>query len=134
MLAGSDGKVAALAWTSIKVQRVVGSTMAADALSLQMAMSHTIYLREVLAETLGVEATALPIKSFIDSNNLYQAAKLTKSVEDRRLRLDIAQIEECVKKSGVKVLWVQADEMLAYCLTKRGGKADGLMDVITSGN
>ena len=34
---------------------------------LQMAMSHTIYLREVLAETLGVEAAVIPIKSFVDS-------------------------------------------------------------------
>ena len=59
---------------------------AAEALLLQTAKSHTIYLREVLAETLGVEATAIPIKHFIDSNNLYQAAKSTKSVEDRRLR------------------------------------------------
>ena len=55
-----------IAWTSNKVRRVVGSTAAAEALSLHMATSHTIYLREVLAETLGVEAAVIPIKCFID--------------------------------------------------------------------
>ena len=133
MLAGSGGRVAPLAWTSNKVRRVVESTAAAEALSLQMAMSHTIYLREGLAKTLGVEAVAIPIKSFIDSNNLNQAVKSTKSMEDKRLRLDITQIQECGKKSKVKVIWVQADNMLADCLTKRGGKSDRLMDVITLG-
>ena len=38
-----------------------------------------------------MEATAIPNKHFIDYN-LYQAAKSTKSVEDRRLSLDIAVI------------------------------------------
>ena len=38
-----------------------------------------------------------------------------------------------MKKSKVEVVWVQADEMLADCLTKRGGQTDGLMDVITLG-
>ena len=89
--------------------------------------------REVVAETLVVEVTAITIKHFIDSNNLYQAAKSTKSVEDRRLRLGIVQIQECVKESKVKIVWVKADKMLADCLTKRGGKTEGLMDVITSG-
>ena len=41
MLAGSGERVAPLAWTSNKVQRVVGSTVAAEALSLLMAIYHT---------------------------------------------------------------------------------------------
>ena len=87
----------------------------------------------VLAETLGMEPSTISIKSFINSNNLYQAAKSTKSVVDRRLRLDIAQIQECVKESKVKIVWVKTNNMLADCTTRRGGKTDGLMDVITTG-
>ena len=89
-------------------------------------------LREVLAETLGLEASAIPIKSFVDSNNLYQAAKLTKSVVDRRLRINIVQIQECVKESKVEIIWVKTDDMLVDCMTKRGGKPDGLITVITA--
>ena len=65
---------------------MVGSTVAAEALSLQMAMFHAIYLRAVLAETHGVNEAVIPIKTFIDSNNLYQAVKSTKFMEDKRLR------------------------------------------------
>ena len=36
-----------------------------------------IYLREVLTETLGVEAAAIPTNSFVTWNNLYQAGKST---------------------------------------------------------
>ena len=112
---------------------MLGSTMAAEALSLQMAMSHAIYLTAVLAQTLGVNKARIPIKSFIDSNNLYQLVKSTKFVEDKPLQLDIAQIQECVQLHKVDISWVKADNMLADCMTKRGVKTDGLMDVIISG-
>ena len=133
MLAGQGGRGAPLGWASNKVRRVVASTVAAEALSLQMALSHAVYLRAVLAETLGVDELAIPIHSYIDSNNLHQAINSTKFVEDKRLRLDIAQIQECVAEHKVTVKWVGAADMIADCLTKRGVKADALLDVITSG-
>lgn len=133
MLAGSGGRSAPLGWTSNKVRRVVHSTVAAEALSLQMALSHAVFLRAVIAETLGVDVLAIPIHSYIDSNNLHQAINSTKFVEDKRLRLDIAQIQECVAEHKVTVRWVGAPGMIADCLTKRGVKVDALMDVITSG-
>ena len=64
---------------------------------------------------------------------LHQAINSTKFVEDKRLRLDIAQIQECVAEHKVTVRWVGAPGMIADCLTKRGVKVDALMDVITSG-
>ena len=133
MLAGQGGRGAPLGWASNKVRRVVASTVAAEALSLQMALSHAIYLRAVLTETLGVDELAIPIHSYIDSNNLHQAINSTKFVEDKWLRLDIAQIQECVAEHKVTVKWVGAADMIADCLTKRGVKADALLDVITSG-
>ena len=45
MLAGSGGRIALLAWASNKVSRVVASTVAAEALSLQITLSHAVYLR-----------------------------------------------------------------------------------------
>ena len=91
-----------------------------------------IYLREVLTETLGVESAAIPTNSFVTWNNLYQAGKSTKSVEDRRLRLKHGQIQECTKESKVAIVWLNTDDMLVDCLTKREGKTNDLMDrVIT---
>ena len=82
---------------------MVGSTLTAEALSLQVTISHAIFLRAILAEILGVEDRKLPIVCNVDSNNLYQAVYSTKFVEDKRLRLDIAQIQESVETKNVKV-------------------------------
>ena len=43
----------------------------------------------------------IPIHSFIDSKNLHQAINSTKFIDDKRLRLDIAQIQECVAEDKV---------------------------------
>lgn len=128
-----EREAAPLAWSSNKVKRVVGSTLAAEALSLQEAVSHAIYLRAILAEIMGKKELEIPITSYVDSNNLYQAAYSTKFVEDKRLRLDIAQVQECIKKEALEVRWVQAGDMLADCLTKGGANPDKLMEVIMKG-
>ena len=130
---GEGGQAAPLGWTSNKVKRVVGSTVAAEALSMQMALAHSIYLRAILAETLGVEDRSIPIKAHIDSNNLHQAIISTKFVEDKRLRLDIAQIQEEIKDQQVQVKWVNSDSMLADSLTKKNAKADKLMEALKTG-
>ena len=131
-LTGDKNQAALIAWASNKVKRVVGSTVAAEALSLQTAISHAIYLRAILTEMLGNESS-IPIKSYIDSNNLYQAVYSTKFVEDKRLRIDIAQIQECIKEENVEIRWVESKRMLADCLTKRGVNPNELRTVIESG-
>ena len=68
----------------------------------------------------------------MDSNNLYQAVYSTKFVENKRLKLDIAQVQECIKKEALQVWWVLSD-MLADCLTKRVVNPDKLMDMIKTG-
>ena len=67
MLADEEGQVAPIGWTSNKVKRVVNSTVAAQALSLQMTISHAVYLRTIFAETLGVDVLTIQIYSFVDS-------------------------------------------------------------------
>ena len=79
------------------MKRVIGSTLATEALSLQEAVSHAIYLRSILAEIMGKREKEIPIPSYMDSNNLYQAVYSTKLVEDKRLRLDIGQVQEYIK-------------------------------------
>ena len=53
---------------------------------------------------------------------------MTKSMEEGRLRLNNAQNQECVEESNVDNVWVKTDDMLADCLTKRGGKTNNLID------
>ena len=125
-LTGDDNLAATLAWNSNKVKRVVGSTIAAEALSLQAAISHGFYLKEILIEIQGVDKEDIPIKAYTDSRNLYEAVYLTKLVEDKKLRCDIAQIQENIQVENV-------DLMLADCLTKQGVNSDKLMRTMKTG-
>ena len=128
-----EQEAAPLAWSSNKLKRVIGSTLAAEALSLQEAVSHALYLRAILAEIMGKKEQEFAITSYVDSNNLFQAVYSTKFVEDKRLRLDIAQVQECIKEDKLEVRWVKAEDMLADSLTKRGVNADKLMKAIQEG-
>ena len=128
-----EREAAVLAWSSNKIKRVVGSTLAAEALSLQEALSHAIFLRAILAEILDKKDQDIVITSYVDSNNLFQAVYSTKFVEDKRLRLDIAQVQECIKKDSIEVRWVQGGDMLADCLTKKGANPDKLMEAMGKG-
>ena len=74
----------------------------------------------MLAEILGTDILEIPIRAHTDSNNLYQAVYSTKFVDDKKLRLDIAQIQEAVSEENVQVIWIKAEEMLADCLTEKG--------------
>ena len=66
-ITGSAGEGAApIAWTSNKVKRVVESTPAAEALSLQEAIAYGSYLRAVVAEMVDVDKNKIPIKAYKD--------------------------------------------------------------------
>ena len=128
-----EQEAATLGWTSNKVKRVVGSNLAAEALSLQEAVSHAIYLRGILAEVLEKEEKEIPMVSYVSSNNLYQAVHSNKFVEDKKMRLDIAQVRECIEEERLEVSWIQAEEMLARCLTRKGADGSKLMTVLKKG-
>ena len=57
----------------------------------------------------------------------------TKLVKDRRLRIDMAQIQEVIKKEKVSLLWIPGNEMLADILTKKGVCADSILNVLRTG-
>ena len=58
---------------------------------------------------------------------------MTKLVEDKKLRCDIAQIPENIQVENVDLIWVKAEMMLADCLTKQGVNSDKLERTITTG-
>ena len=132
-LANEKNRAAPLGWNSNKVKRVVGSTIAAEGLSLQMAIAHAFFLRAVLAEITEVDMFKIPIRAYVDSRNLYEAVYSTKFVEDKKLRCDIAQIQESIEKEKVDLRWTQAGSMLADCLTKKGVNPDPLLQVLRTG-
>jgi hypothetical protein len=130
---GKGLQCAPLAWTSNKVRRVVGSTLAAEALSLQAAIDHSFYLRAILADMMQVDALSIQIIVYCDSKNLDQAVHSSKLVDDKKLRCDIAMIQESEDKEKVDVRWVPGDRMIADCLTKRGARTAELISVLKTG-
>ena len=67
------------------------------------------------------------------TNNLFEAVYSTKLVKDRRLRIDMAQIQEVIQEENIELLWIPGSEMLADILTKKGVCADSILEVIRNG-
>ena len=82
---------------------------------------------------MNVEMKSIPMIAHVDSKNLYEAIRSTKFVEDKKLRLDIAQIQEAVVTENVEIKWVPTGEMIADCLTKRGVKSEKILENLETG-
>ena len=98
-----------------------------------MALDHGHFLRAILAEIMNAEMKSIPMIAHVDSKNLYEAIRSTKFVEDKKLRLDIAQIQEAVVTENVEIKWVPTGDMIADCLTKRGVKSDKILEIMEMG-
>ena len=58
----------------------------------------------------------------------------TKSVSEKRLRVDIASIKTMLERGELSsVDWVQSKGQLANCLTKRGASIAELVQVLQTG-
>ena len=91
-LADGTGLCCPLAWHASKIKRVVRSTIAAEALSLQEGLEEGFYYRTMVEEILGIPNKTIPIKAYTDNKSVIEAVFSTKLVDDKRLRVDIAAI------------------------------------------
>jgi hypothetical protein len=101
LLVGSDKRCCPLAWHANKIKRVVRSTIAAEALSLLEGLETGMYLRTLLEEVVGVNAKSIPLLAFVDNRSVVEAIYSTKMVDDKRLRIDLGAIKECLNTHAV---------------------------------
>lgn len=127
------GNCCALWWQANKIKRVVRSTIAAEALSLQEGLESALYYRQTLEDIFGIEKDSLPITAFIDNKSVTEALKSTKLVDDKRLRLDIASIREMTQNNNIQVKWCPGKSQLANSMTKRGASGLELMSMLQRG-
>jgi len=133
-LVGDGRQCCPLSWSANKIKRVVRSTLAAEALSLQEGMEEVIYIRTMMIELLGISEKSIPILAYVDNKSVVEAIHSTKMVDDKRLRIDIGAIKESVEKGEIaKVRWVPGESQLANCLTKKGASGRQLLSVFQSG-
>ena len=72
------------------------------------------------------------IKLYTDKS-LFDAAKTTNLLEDKRLQLEMNALREMVENQLVQIEWVSTDKQVADVLTKMGANRRKLTDVLSSG-
>ena len=107
-----------LTWQAKKIKRVVRSTIASEALSLQEAIEHAIFLRSLIEKILLLSPQSIPIDAFIDNKSVVEAIQSTKVVNDKRLNIDISAIKQSLQNMEVRsIRWCPGSLQLADSLT-----------------
>ena len=134
-LADKEGKCCPLDWHANKIKRVVRSTIAAEALSLQEGLECGYYYRQMLEDIMKLQRNTIPIIAYVDNKSVIDAVHSTKLVDDKRLRVDLAAISESLGRNEVKeIRWCPGRYHLADCMTKRGASGYNLLEVIHGGH
>ena len=134
-LVGKDGKYSPLTWKSKKLKRVVKSTLSAETLALEEGIEACFMLKSILCEILGFceKDKILPIECTTDNKSLLEAVYSTKTLTEKRLKVDICVIREMIAKGEVhSVKWQDGKYQLADCLTKAGASCSRLLEVLRS--
>ena len=110
VLMGEKGRFSPICWQSKRIRRVVQSTLAGETLALADGIDNAIFL------------------------SLVDAIKSTKSVTEKRLRLEISGIKELIQNKRIqRIMWSTTKEQLADCLTKKGASSLVLLKALKNG-
>ena len=123
-----------LDWSSTKIQRVVSSTLEAEALALKEGLNDAIYLGCLLTEFFynDFNTNRIKIEAFIDNEPTERSIRSTKQVGEKRLRIDIGEIQRLIEEKEVSdVKWISKKKQLADGLTKRDVDMDALLHLLS---
>ena len=92
--------VCPLSWISNKVRRKVCSTLSAEILALNDALDDAVYLKHLISEIYhgSVRESKISILAYIDNNSSDESLRSTKQVQEKRLTIDIAEVQ-CMLES-----------------------------------
>ena len=127
------GRVAALDWKANKSKRIVNSTLAAEALSLHNGLDAAIATRHLIKDMTG-HKYELKLRAYIDNKDTHDAIHSSTNIAERRLRREIASIQQNLKRSEVNsITWVRGEFQLSDVLTKKGTDGNKLLTVLQNG-
>ena len=127
------GKCAPIDWRANKIDRVVTSTLAAEAVSLTRGLDAAVAFKWTLQQLLGKEVN-IPVRAIIDNKDTYDSVHSTTDVTERKLRREIGGVKQMLKNKDLEqLIWVRGPYQLADPLTKMGANADALNEVLKSG-
>ena len=102
-LAGTKGKNL-ISWRSQKLRRVVKSTLSAEAMACGNGLDAAVLCQKIIEEFVG---RSIPIVAFTDSKSLFDNIYSTKIPQDKRLRVEIADLRSILtSKNNSKIHWV----------------------------
>ena len=124
------GQRCPILWQSRKLRRVVKSTIAAETMALIEGAEAAVYIAQILSCV--TSHTKLKVFCYVDNKSLVDSLNSIKRVDDKRLRIDLAVIENMVISGEIsKVSWIPSKQQLADCLTKRGVSTECLRSTIS---
>ena len=135
-LKGMNGKINPVTWQSKKIRRVVRSTLASEALALADGVDCVISIAMLLNELLfdKYNANKIPIKCYVDNNDLYQAIYSEKHVTERRLRIELNSLKQLIHSGEITTInWVQTNDQIANVLTKNGASGQNILECFKNG-
>ena len=101
-----NGTSCPLIWASNKTQRIVRSSLSAEAMIMQDSVESSLYIKEVLPDVLSSEIEGevkLPIEHITDSISLKNAIYRNSQVKDKRLRTDWASLKQEIGREEILV-------------------------------
>ena len=137
LLTGERACFSPLDWSSKKIKRKVASTLEAETACIRDSVSNGIYFGHLLSEIYydELQNNCFPVYVYTDSKSLEQAVRSTKLVQEKKLRIDIAEIQRSIEDKEISDLrLVSTDEQYADGLTKRDVCMERIMAIINGKN
>ena len=129
-----NNKCAPLSWASQRIKRVVRSTLAAEAISLNNACDDSVYLgRIIMSLCATAPMKSIPIVAYCDNQSTIDSINSTTPVSDKKLRLEIAALREYQETKEIDIRKVDGKQNISDVLTKRGASSKSLLSVLTRG-
>ena len=134
-LRGKDGKINPITWQSRRLKRVTKSTLASETLALSEGIDHAYSIAMLFGEMLNNDCNkTIPIRCYVDNGDLVESVKSSKSVQDKRLRIEVASIKQMLERKEItSVQWVGTKDQIANCLTKGGASPYDLLNCLKYG-
>ena len=125
-----EKKMCPIFWQSKKIDRMVDSSLAAEAVALNEGAKMAEYLKELI--TFIVPNIKLRIICITDSRGLEETLNNKKQIQNRFLRLQLSCVSCMLDKKIIdKLLWIKGEHQLADVLTKKGKCRDDLIHALS---
>jgi predicted RNase H-like nuclease len=87
-----------------------------------------------MKEVIGDRISDIPVDCYTDNKSLEDSLHSTKTLENKRLILDMATIRDMLQSKEIRsVRWIDKHDQLADCLTKQTASSQVLQQVLQSG-